>query len=269
MPELPEVETTRRGIAPFITGRIMEGVVVRNPRLRWPVAPDLEACLRQMRIHSVGRRGKYLLLETANGSLIIHLGMSGSLRLARPDDAPGPFDHVDVVLEGDWRLRLRDPRRFGCLIWSREPAHHALLRHLGPEPLDQDPGVHLYQCSRGRKRAVRDFLLDGRVLAGIGNIYANEALFRAGIDPRRPAGRIARNRYERLGTSLQATLQEAIAAGGTTLRDFVGGSGHPGYFQQALRVYARKGEPCVQCNAAVRGALWGQRSLFYCPNCQH
>ena len=246
----------------------MLGLDIRNGRLRWPVAADLSARVAGIAVDRVRRRGKYLLLDTREGSLIIHLGMSGSLRLVGNDDLPGPLDHVDILFEHGVRLRLRDPRRFGCILWSLEPDAHALLCHMGPEPLEQEPGPHLYRQSRGRRRAVRDFLLDGRVLAGIGNIYANEALFRAGIDPRRAAGRIGMARYQRLGQALQQTLEAAITAGGTTLRDFVGGEGRPGYFQQALRVYGRTGEACPQCGGQIRGQIHGQRSLYYCPHCQ-
>jgi len=269
VPELPEVETTRRGIEPFVAGRIIVDLHVRDPRLRWPVAPDLAARLRGQRIKAVQRRGKYLLMPTTAGTLILHLGMSGSLRMVTGSETPTRSDHIDLLLEGPVCLRLRDPRRFGCLLWTDEPDAHPLLRHLGPEPLEgANQGRHLYLKSRGRRRAVRDFLLDGRVIAGIGNIYANEALFRAGIDPRRAAGRISEARYERLAEALRETLRDALTAGGTTLRDFSGGDGRPGYFQQSLRIYGRRGGQCLRCATAIKTVVLGSRSAFFCPKCQ-
>ncbi len=269
MPELPEVETTRRGIEPFVVGRVVRELRVREHRLRWPIAKDLARTLAGLRIDSVARRGKYLLLESRRGALIIHLGMSGSLRVVDASEKPETFDHVDLVLEGGNCLRLRDPRRFGCVLWSTDPAHHPLLRHLGPEPLEgSSQGAYLFRKSRGRVRAIRDLLIDGRIIAGIGNIYANEALFAAGIDPRRAAGRISRARYARLGDAIRETLREAIEAGGTTLRDFRGGDGRPGYFQQSLKVYGRRNAPCPRCHTPLRGQSVGARSVFFCPRCQ-
>lgn len=269
MPELPEVETTRRGIEPLVAGRVIVDLVVREPRLRWPVSPDLPDMIRGQRIEAVQRRGKYLLLPIQQGALILHLGMSGSLRMVAPTEVPARSDHIDLVFDGPLCLRLRDPRRFGCLLWSGEPHSHPLLRQLGPEPLEgTGQGQHLYRASRGRRRPIRDFLLDGRIIAGIGNIYANEALFRAGIDPRRAAGRISADRYERLAVALRETLTEALAAGGTTLRDFSGGDGRPGYFQQSLQVYGRRDGHCLRCNAAVKSLRLGTRSVFFCPKCQ-
>ncbi len=270
MPELPEVETTRRGIEPHVKGRRVTGVVVRQRRLRWPVPRALERALPGQVIRAVERRAKYLLLVTDAGTAIVHLGMSGSLRLVPADSAPGPHDHVDLVLDDGNCLRLTDPRRFGALLWTRtDPTRHRLLRDLGPEPFDAAfDGAWLYRRSRGRRVAVKSFLMDSHTVAGVGNIYANEALFLAGIHPARPAGRISRQRYERLAKSVRDILQQAIARGGTTLRDFVGGDGRPGYFQQTLRVYGRAGEPCMQCGAPIRATRIGQRSTFYCPRCQ-
>ncbi|MHB1942975.1 MAG: bifunctional DNA-formamidopyrimidine glycosylase/DNA-(apurinic or apyrimidinic site) lyase [Acidiferrobacteraceae bacterium] len=269
MPELPEVETTRRGIEPFVAGRVVQELRVREYRLRWPIAQNLAHTLAGLRIDSVARRGKYLLLASRPGTLIIHLGMSGSLRVVNASEKPEAFDHVDLVLEGGNCLRFRDPRRFGCILWSSDPARHPLLRHLGPEPLEgSGPGAHLFLKSRGRVRAIRDFLIDSRIIAGIGNIYANEALFAAGIDPRRAAGRISRVRYARLGEALRETLREAIEAGGTTLRDFRGGDGRPGYFQQSLKVYGQRNALCPHCHTPLRGQLLGARSVFFCPRCQ-
>jgi formamidopyrimidine-DNA glycosylase len=270
MPELPEVETTRRGIEPHVLGRTVTRLVVRNPSLRWRVTPKLVRELTGQKIVSVGRRGKYLLLGTKAGTLLLHLGMSGSLRVvpgARPADA---HDHVDIVLDNGACLRLRDPRRFGSLLWTRDdPRKHKLLRDLGPEPLSPAfNGEYLFGASRGRKRAIRDFLLDSQIVAGIGNIYANEALFAAGLRPTRAAGRITRDQYERLVRSIRATLNRALTAGGTTLRDFRASDGNPGYFQLSLSVYGRAGEPCLACRTPVRARRLGQRSAFFCPKCQ-
>jgi formamidopyrimidine-DNA glycosylase len=271
MPELPEVETTRRGIAPAVTGRVVQRVVVRDRRLRWPVPATLERQLPGGRITAVGRRAKYLLLDTDHGTALIHLGMSGSLSVVPCDTPPSAYDHVDLVLDDGMCLRLRDPRRFGAVLWTRdEPGQHHLLAELGPEPLGPDfDGAALYARTRGRSRAIRDLLLDSHIVAGIGNIYANEALFRAGIDPRRAAGRISRQRCERLVQALREVLQAAIEAGGSTLRDFRRADGRPGYFQLDLKVYGREGEPCPVCGSPIRRQVHGARSLFYCPKCQH
>jgi len=246
MPELPEVETTRRGIAPLARG--LTGQVIR----------------------SVERRAKYLLLRTAAGTAIIHLGMSGSLRLAAAADAPGAYDHVDIVFDDATSLRLRDPRRFGAVLWTTKPAEvHPLLQGLGPEPLDGAfDGDALYSRSRGRRAPVKAFLMDSRVVAGLGNIYVNEALHRAGVHPARAAGRISRARYAALARNIRATLEDALTAGGTTLRDFRAADGSPGYFAQRLRVYGREGEPCMRCRAPLRRRVIAQRSSFYCPRCQ-
>ncbi|MDX1489580.1 MAG: bifunctional DNA-formamidopyrimidine glycosylase/DNA-(apurinic or apyrimidinic site) lyase, partial [Acidiferrobacterales bacterium] len=254
MPELPEVETTCRGITPYVCGRTVRAVVVRQPRLRWSVPRALTKELPGQKIDSITRRGKYLLLGTNAGTVIMHLGMSGSLRVVPHSTAPGKYDHVDLVLTNGDCLRLRDPRRFGAVLWTQaDPARHRLLADLGPDPLSADfSGDYLYRRSRGRRRAIRDFLLDGRQVAGIGNIYANESLFTAGIDPRRAAGRISRLRYQRLARAIRATLRRGIAKGGTPLRDFRDSHGRPGFFQLALKAYGREGAPCRRCGAAVR-----------------
>ncbi len=269
MPELPEVETTRLGIAPHLIGRTVSGVLVRERRLRWPVPARLARALPGQMIKDVWRRAKYLLLTLDHGSLILHLGMSGSLRIVADSQPPGKFDHLDLVLDNGRCLRLRDPRRFGSAHWTEAaPERHVLLERLGPEPLGPDfTPDYLFRVTRGRRRAVRDLLLDSHIVAGIGNIYANEALFRASIDPRRAAGRISRDRCARLIEALRVTLAAAIRAGGTTLRDF-SSNGRPGYFQQTLAVYGRRGEPCPECGAAVRAVRLGQRSAFFCPRCQ-
>lgn len=270
MPELPEVETTRRGIAPALTGRRVTAVVVREPRLRRPVPPALARELPGQRVETVTRRGKYLLLGTRSGTVILHLGMSGSLRILAGDAPPGRHDHVDLVFDDGAVLRLRDPRRFGLVLWTRgDPLQHELLRDLGPEPLDEGfGGACLYARSRGRRVAVKAFLMDARVVVGIGNIYANEALACAGIHPLRAAGRISAARYEDLAACIRQVLGAAIEAGGTTLRDFRDGSGRPGYFAVSLGVYGRTGEPCPRCGAPIRCVRQAQRATWYCPRCQ-
>ncbi len=270
MPELPEVETTRRGIAPALLGEPVTEVVVRNRSLRYPVSPALMRDLPGNKIERVERRGKYLLLITAIGSVIIHLGMSGSLRLVVAGTSPNKHDHVDIVLKNGLILRFRDPRRFGLVIWSREEAlDHSLLRSLGPEPLSAEfDGDYLYQRSRSRRSAVKVFIMGSHLVVGVGNIYASEALFMAGIHPQRAAGRISLARYQTLAAAIKAVLTAAIAEGGTTLRDFVDGSGQPGYFQQKLQVYGRQGEACVECGAKIKSMRLGQRASCYCPRCQ-
>jgi formamidopyrimidine-DNA glycosylase len=270
MPELPEVETTRRGIAPHITGRTVARVLVREPRLRWPVPQALIEQLPGLAIEAVGRRGKYLLLGTTAGTALVHLGMSGSLRLIEADTPPGLHDHVDIVFTDGRTLRLRDPRRFGSLLWTTRPAdEHPLLRDLGPEPLGEAfSGDYLFMAARERKVAVKHFLMNSHVVVGVGNIYANEALFLAGIHPQRAAGRIGRERYQRLAAAIRRVLNESITAGGTTLRDFINGVGEPGYFGLYLRVYGRGGETCRVCTRLIREIRQGQRSTFYCPACQ-
>ncbi len=270
MPELPEVETTRRGIEPHVLGRTVTRLIVRNPRLRWRVPDKLIRELPGQTIQSVERRGKYLLFTTPVGTAIVHLGMSGSLRVVPCEQAADSHEHVDIVLDNGDCLRLRDPRRFGAVLWTRnDPQQHKLLRDLGPEPLAADfGGDYLFEKSRGRKRAIRDFLLDSQVIAGVGNIYANEALFAAGLRPACAAGRINREQYARLAVAIRDTLNRALKAGGTTLRDFRNGRGEPGYFQLSLNVYGREGEPCLVCRTPIRAKRLGQRSAFFCPNCQ-
>ncbi len=269
MPELPEVETTRLGIAPYACGKRIRELVVREPRLRWPVPADLGARLRGQKILSVERRAKYLLFNTAVGTLLVHLGMSGSLRVIRKATAPQKHDHIDISLQGGIILRYCDPRRFGCFLWREPGEDHPLLRHLGPEPLSSDfHEDYLYGKSRGRKGAVKNLIMDGKVVVGVGNIYANEALFRAGVRPDRQAGRISAVRYRLLTAAIKQVLTTAIEQGGTTLKDFVGGDGKPGYFAQALLVYGREGLPCTRCNAPLRQLRLGQRTTVYCVACQ-
>jgi formamidopyrimidine-DNA glycosylase len=269
MPELPEVEITRRGIEPHVARRTITAVVVRNRRLRWPVPRNLAARLEGREIRAVGRRAKYLLLDCGSGTLIVHLGMSGSLRIVPRDERPGPYDHFDLGV-GDIAVRLRDPRRFGAVLWAEgDPAQHRLLAHLGVEPLSGAfTGPLLHAATRGRRAAIKLALMDHRIVVGVGNIYASESLFRAGIHPRTRAGRVSADRCDALAAAVRATLEDAIAAGGSTLRDFVQSDGSPGYFQQQYFVYGREGEPCRRCGATIKGVRIGQRSAFYCPRCQ-
>lgn len=270
MPELPEVETTRSGIEPHLLGRTVTALTVRNPRLRWPIPEDLAIQIEGQRFTAIRRRAKYLLLDIGGGSLISHLGMSGSLRLVPAGSPPGKHDHVDIALDSGMLLRYHDPRRFGAMLWCRAGDVHPLLVSLGPEPLSAEfDGERLYQCSRGRQMAVKPFIMDNAVVVGVGNIYASEALFAAGIDPRREAGRISRARYQRLAEEIRRVLAYAIQRGGTTLRDFVGGDGQPGYFQQELFVYGRAGEPCKVCGRTLSECRLGQRSSVFCRACQH
>jgi len=270
MPELPEVETTRRGIMPHVIGHEIIRVIVRNRQLRWPVARTLEEKLAGQTIHDVRRRAKYLLFTLDTGTLILHLGMSGSLRIVNAIVPPDKHDHLDIGFRHFKVLRFTDPRRFGSVHWSaRDPLQHRLLRDLGVEPLgDGLTGDYLYDQSRGRRVAIKHFIMDSHIVVGIGNIYASEALFRAGINPKRAAGRIGRDSYELLVLEIREVLTDSIAAGGTTLRDFVNGEGKPGYFRQHLLVYDRAGQPCPGCRLPVKEIRQGQRSTFYCPHCQ-
>lgn len=270
MPELPEVETTRRGIAPRITGRTVRQVIVRNARLRWPVPARLKSLLPGNRITEVSRRGKYLLLHTPAGALLLHLGMSGSLRLVAADTPAEKHDHVDIVFSDGQALRLRDPRRFGAVLWAgAAPLEHKLLKALGPEPLAEEfTADQLYARARRRRCSVKEFIMDSRTVVGVGNIYASEALFLAGIRPTLAAGRLSRASCAQLVAAIQQVLARAIHSGGTTLRDFTNGEGKPGYFQQQLNVYGRAGEPCRRCQTAIKQLRQGQRSSFYCPRCQ-
>lgn len=269
MPELPEVETTRRGVSPHCQGQVVSNLVVREPRLRWPVPEQLPSLIAGQRIEAVERRAKYLLFRTAAGSLLVHLGMSGSLRVVDPAQSPGKHDHIDIRLQSGSCLRYHDPRRFGCFLWINPGERHPLLAHLGPEPLsDAFDGDLLYRLSRGRSSPVKSFIMDGKVVVGVGNIYANEVLFLSGIHPGRSAGRISRARYALLANDIKQVLTSAIDQGGTTLRDFVGGDGKPGYFAQQLFVYGRTGEACKRCGTSLRETRQGQRSTVFCVTCQ-
>jgi formamidopyrimidine-DNA glycosylase len=270
MPELPEVETTRRGIEPWLVGRQIRALAVREWRLRWRVPRSLPARLAGARIRSVGRRAKYLLVETDAGTLILHLGMSGSLRILDAVTPPLAHDHLDLVLDSGRCLRFNDPRRFGCLLFTTgDPRRHKLLAALAVEPLSEEfTGEALWRKARGRRAAIKTLIMDSRVVAGVGNIYSSEALFRAGIRPSLAAGRVSRARMDALAAAIREVLTEAIGAGGTTLRDYVDASGMPGYFRQKLFVYERTGKPCRRCRTPIRQLTQGQRSTYWCPRCQ-
>jgi formamidopyrimidine-DNA glycosylase len=269
MPELPEVETTRRGIAPHVEGRRITAVTLRRDGLRWPFPAALREELPGQRIAQVRRRAKYLLLEAQSGSAILHLGMSGCLRVLPAATPVQTHDHADLALDSGRVLRLTDPRRFGALLWQPHGTTHELLQGLGPEPLSEAfDGAYLAARARGRGGPVKHFLMDQKIVVGVGNIYAAEALFEAGIHPGRAAGRVGAARYETLALAVKRILAHAIARGGTTLRDFLAPDGEPGYFEQELAVYGRAGEPCRRCGRRLRAADWGQRATVYCPHCQ-
>ena len=269
MPELPEVEITRRGLLPDLRNKVLNDVVARHVALRYPLPRNLARLLAGKALRDIERRGKYLLFRFDHGTLIVHLGMSGSLRIVAATEPPGRHDHVDFAF-GRKILRLRDPRRFGAILWTREDADlHPLLAPLGIEPLSADfCGDWLFAATRRRETAIKLFLMDSHAIVGVGNIYASESLFRAGIDPRAPAGRLSRTRCARLADAVRTTLEAALAAGGSTLRDFIHSDGSAGWFQQQHEVYGRHGEPCHACGARIRTLRMGQRSTFFCPRCQ-
>lgn len=269
MPELPEVETSRRGIAPHIENGTVTNVIIRNRRLRWPVSRRLDRELPGATVSDVGRRAKYLLINTDRGTAIMHLGMSGHVCIIDCGTPAGVHDHVDIEFASGKALRLTDPRRFGSLHWAKRPLQHALLKSLGPEPLGESfSGKYLWELSRGRRVAVKQFIMNAHVVVGVGNIYASESLFLAGINPNRAAGRVALARYEKLAEAVREVLQRAIKEGGTTLRDFYGGDGEAGYFQHHLDVYGREDAPCHQCKTPITAIVQGQRTTYYCKCCQ-
>jgi len=270
MPELPEVETTLRGIVPHLLDQKIKSVVVRSRKLRWPVPSNLEQRLIGRRVCKLSRRAKYLLMDVETGTLIIHLGMSGRLHIISTDTPFGKHDHIDILFDGNKLLRFRDPRRFGCFLWaSEDPLNHRLLRHLGVEPLSTHyTAEYLYRHSRGRRVAVKSFMMNQQVVVGIGNIYASEALYCCGIHPLRQAGRISMARYESLVDCCKIVLQAAIDSGGTSLKDFTQADGKPGYFTQSLSVYNREGMACSKCSGLNRRKVIAQRATYYCPRCQ-
>ncbi len=270
MPELPEVEITRRGIEPHIVNKKISSAVIRTNKLRWPFPPALSSKLSGHKILSVARRAKYLLLTTDNGTLIIHLGMSGSLRIVNTSTPAQAHDHFDLIF-GKKLMRLHDPRKFGAVLWVKgDPAKHSLLASLGPEPLNnpQFNADYLYACARNRRISIKEFIMNAKVVVGIGNIYASEALFAAGIHPARSASRISLQRYEVLVSAIQSVLSQALQHGGTTLRDFTREDGRPGYFRHELKVYGRTGQPCIHCRRPLRAIKIGQRTSTYCSHCQ-
>ena len=276
MPELPEVETTKNGIAPHINQQILSELVVRQPKLRWPIPPHLKKTVKGLRVHNVHRRAKYLLIDLADnegnikGTLIIHLGMSGSLRVLNADIPKAEkHEHFDLVFENGVVVRYTDPRRFGACLWQTADEESELLTHLGPEPLsDEFNADYLYGLSRKRTSAIKTFIMDQKFVVGVGNIYASESLFMAGIHPKKAAGKVSKAKFELLVDAIKKVLAKAISEGGTTLKDFVGGDGKPGYFAQQLNVYGRAGEPCPNCDKPIKQVVLGQRSTFYCTRCQ-
>jgi formamidopyrimidine-DNA glycosylase len=270
MPELPEVETTCRGITPYVKKQQVEHVVVRQASLRWPVPRNIKQKLKDQTIQDVRRRAKYLLFKTDTGHLIIHLGMSGSLRMVDNNIAANKHDHIDIIFPNK-TLRFHDPRRFGAVLWtSKDPAQHKLLKNLGPEPLsDKFTGEHLHQLAHGKKINIKNFIMNSHIVVGVGNIYANESLFLSGIHPQRSAGRISLTRYEILTKNIKHVLSDAIELGGTTLRDYVREDGRPGYFTNKLNVYQQTGKPCPVCKSPIKVRTISQRSSFFCAQCQH
>jgi len=270
MPELPEVEATRLGISPHVEKQTVNAVIIRNGKLRWPVPASIKQQLKNQSLLSVSRRGKYLLFEFKHGTLLIHLGMSGSLQVVNPKTALRKHDHVDIVFKNNQCLRYHDPRRFGSILWTNKPIlEHKLLKDLGPEPLDKIFNAqHLWDRSRKRRVTIKQFIMDSHNVVGVGNIYASESLFRAGIHPRRAAGKVSKEQYKLLVKAIKAVIKAAIKQGGTTLKDFTGGDGKPGYFQQRLNVYGRKGEPCRKCGKVISHCVMGQRATYYCTACQ-
>ena len=270
MPELPEVETTRRGLLTFIKGRTITGVSVRNRRLRWPTPRNLKSQLTDKILRDISRRGKYLLFTFDNGHMIVHLGMSGSLRISDASAQLRKHDHLIWQFSDNRELRYHDPRRFGSVHWTtNEPSSHSLLSGLGVEPLSEEfNGEYLLSAGGNRKVAVKNFIMNSHIVVGVGNIYANEALFVAGIHPKRPVNSLNPQQFNRLSGAIKNTLDAAIQQGGTTLRDFVNESGNPGYFYQQLRVYDRKNQPCKHCGKKIEMEVIGQRASYFCPNCQ-
>lgn len=270
MPELPEVETTRRGLASRLAGHRLTAMTVRNPRLRWPVDAAMASHLKGKTLRGIDRRGKYLLFDFGDGTMLVHLGMSGSLRLTDVTEPTGKHDHVDWLFAPGQLLRLRDPRRFGAVLWhAGNTEDHPLLRHLGPEPLQAGfDGDYLYGVTRKLKASIKSVLMDSHKVVGVGNIYASESLFAAGIRPGTAAGRLSRADCVRLAAAIQHTLAAAIRAGGSSLRDYQGADGELGYFQLEASVYNRAGAPCRVCGTPIRRIVHGQRASFYCPSCQ-
>ncbi len=270
MPELPEVETTCNGIRPHINDKIIDGAEIRNPSLRWPVPADLSELVKGQKVKGVSRRGKYIIIQLQTGSLIIHLGMSGGVRVVNKQQELKKHDHVDIDFSNGTVLRYHDPRRFGCILWTdKDPSEHKLISKLGIEPLDEEfDGQFIFNKAQGKSRAIKLFLMDSHIVVGVGNIYANEALFLSSIDPQTAVKDISLQKFDLLAQNIKEVLRKAIQSGGTTLRDFTNSEGKPGYFQQQLNVYGRTGENCVRCKGTIKQIRQGQRSTFFCPECQ-
>ncbi len=270
MPELPEVETTCQGLIPHVVNQKISHIKVRQRQLRWPVSSRLAQQAQAQTISQLYRRAKYLIFDVGNHHMIIHLGMSGSLRIARADEEVRKHDHIEWQLSNNKVLRFHDPRRFGSVHWTKLPPNeHKLLKKLGPEPLESDFNAdYLYECSRNRTVAIKNLIMNAHIVVGVGNIYASESLFLAGIHPNKAANKISYLRYQRLVSAIKEVLSHAIQAGGTTLRDFINGNGNPGYFKQQLRVYERADEPCTICNSTIESMVIGQRNTYYCRKCQ-
>ncbi|MFT6927245.1 MAG: formamidopyrimidine-DNA glycosylase [Psychromonas sp.] len=270
MPELPEVETSRKGISPHLINKSVQDVVLRHTQLRWKIPQDLLSEIKGKILLSIDRRAKYLLFNFSSGTLLIHLGMSGSLQICPLDSPPKKHDHADLIF-ADCLLRFTDPRRFGAILWlGSTPEDSPLLSKLGPEPLSDDfTAKYLYTAAASRKLPVKQFIMDQKVVTGVGNIYATEALFRAGIKPTRSAGNISQKRYQLLVDCIKEILQQAIQQGGTTLKDFVGSDGKPGYFQQTLQIYGKTGQQCPNCENPLKSVKLAARASVYCANCQH
>lgn len=270
MPELPEVETTKNGISPYVVNKPITKVIIRNPQLRWPIPQVIKKTLAKQRIESITRRSKYLLCQTTKGHLILHLGMSGRLQIVDQDKPVGKHDHFEIHFHDQTILRFTDPRRFGAILWTQgDPQQHQLLAKLGPEPLSEDFSTeYLFERSRKHRIAIKSFIMDAQIVVGVGNIYAQEALFLAGIHPKRAANQVSVTRYQQLVITIKQVLTAAIEAGGTTLRDFRWGENKPGYFQQQLNVYGRADQTCIQCGSILKLIRLNQRSTVYCPKCQ-
>jgi formamidopyrimidine-DNA glycosylase len=269
MPELPEVETTLRGIAPHVLDKTITKVMIRHYGLRWPIARDIHKELVGQQVVQLARRGKYLLLHLTQGTLIIHLGMSGRLGVFNKNTPAQKHDHVDVEFNGQKVLRFTDPRRFGAFLWTENHDDHKLLNHLGPEPLTEAfSSEYLFARAKNKKLAVKTFIMNQKIVVGVGNIYANEALFLAGINPSQAAGQITLSRYEKLTEHIRNILTQAIKQGGTTLKDFLNSDGKPGYFSQSLHVYGREHQPCTSCNTTLIAIQLGKRQTVFCPKCQ-
>lgn len=270
MPELPEVETTLRGIKPHIHHQTIKSTIIRHPRLRWPVPINLAHHLEGQRLNNIHRRGKYLLFHFDTGTMILHLGMSGRLRILLKEVPPQKHDHVDIIFSHNICLRFTDPRRFGAILFTTDdPEQHPLLKHIGPEPLsDSFNGNHLWEMAVGKKTAVKNYIMDSHIVAGVGNIYATEALFTAGVRPGKAAGKVSNHQYQQLATAIKAILRHAIQKGGTTLKDFAQSDGKPGYFSIELQAYGRAGEPCPRCHKPFKSTQIGQRTTVYCSSCQ-